>query len=410
MSTAFLPASTASQFRHAHQWPDTVLDYKRLKADPLADQAIAEILACGQTAQLNAVFGTLVRNDSFQPSLFKDFPEPVFNAVSAFFEHSRSLPAWADRSLLAAGQEVFSLYGPEIAFLLNVKSLPMCYACWRGAHVLYRTGRLTERSGSLDPLARRLMETSQMVMNVLAPGGMQPGGKGIVTLQKVRLIHASIRYFLKHSGECWDLETYGEPINQEDLAGTLMSFSALVVDGLQELGIQLSATEREGYMHCWRVAGYLMGIDEDLLPTSYQEGWELGLTIMGRQAGESTDARELTDACVDFLQHIIPGNLFDSLPQYFIWYFTQDVSAQIGKDLSAILGVQEADGLKERLVLRLARMASRQIDLLDNHSTVIRKLSTFVNRELLRGFLRYYNQGKAIHFYIPPSLQRDWKL
>lgn len=393
-------------------WSDDLLEYKRLQADPLADGVITAILEAGLQGQINKVFATLVQNSSFQPGSFQDFPAPIHQAITRYFEQTSTLPVWADAKKLEAGARVFSLYGPEIALLLNVKSLPMCYSCWRGAYVLYQTGRLSERSGSLHPLARRLMETAQMVMHVLAPGGMTPQGSGIVTMQKVRLIHAAIRYFIKHSphAPAWDTPTYGEPINQEDLAGTLMSFSALVIGGLKQLNIQLSAAEKEGYMHTWRVVGYLMGIHEDLLPYTYKQGWALGIAIVKRQAAASAEGRELTRACIDFLKYIVPGNLFDDLPEYMIWYFMQDVSKDAGKDLGDILGLATGKSLKGQVVLKVARIFLGQLDKLDNHSSLMRQLSGRFNREMLRGFMHYYNDGKQAHFYIPPSLQQDWKL
>src|SRR6201999_3276000 len=124
-------------------------------------------------------------------------------------------------------QEVFACYGPQICLCLLCKSLPEAYACAKGAQVLYRTGRLTDQDGTMRTFTRRLMETSQFVVNVCIPGGLEPNGKGIVTSQKVRLIHAAIRYFIK-KGE-WDVATLGEPINQEDMAGTLQSFSTLIL-------------------------------------------------------------------------------------------------------------------------------------------------------------------------------------
>ncbi len=60
------------------------------------------------------------------------------------------------------------------------------------------------------------METSQMVINVMTPGGFEPNGTGIITIKKVRLMHASIRYYLKHphiNQKGWDTSTLGEPIN-----------------------------------------------------------------------------------------------------------------------------------------------------------------------------------------------------
>ncbi|MBL6445635.1 DUF2236 domain-containing protein [Fulvivirga sp. 29W222] len=395
------------------KWSDDFLESKRSETDPIADQVVATIIESGYEEKINEVFTHLVRNSSFNAKTFSSLPKKVSEVVTSYFEETKNLPSWADASLMRTGEEVFTLYGPEIAMILNVKSLPLCYACSKGAKVLYMTGRLTERSGSIDPLARRLMETAQMIMNALSPGGMSPQGNGIVTIQKVRLIHASIRYFLlheKYNPKGWDTDYYGKPINQEDLAGTLMSFGPLVIQGLKQLGINLSNKQVSGFMHSWKVIGYLMGVDDEFLPDTFEEGWDLGIAIMKHQAAESDEGKELTKACINFLKHILPGTAFDEVPEYMIWYFVQDISKAIDKDLAQFLGVRGEHDIRSRIVFKLCRLFIIESNRLEEHSDVIALISGMINKKLLQGFLLYYNDHKNVRFYIPPSLQKDWKL
>src|SRR3954454_6141105 len=90
------------------------------------------------------------------------------------------------------------------------------------------------------------------LVDIMQAGGLtEPGGRGRRAIQKVRLMHGAVRK-LAASAPTWKAE-YGLPINQEDLAGTLMSFSWVVMDGLDKLGISLSDSDREAYLHCWLV-------------------------------------------------------------------------------------------------------------------------------------------------------------
>ena len=125
------------------------------------------------------------------------------------------------------------------------------------------------------------METAQFVVNVCIPGGLESNGRGIITAQKVRLIHAAIRYYIKRHD--WPIEEYGEPINQQDMAGTLQSFSTLIIQGLEKMSIDLTLEEKEGYYHCWRVVGFIMGVEEELNPPTYLEGFALGQAILKDQ-------------------------------------------------------------------------------------------------------------------------------
>jgi hypothetical protein len=276
---------------------------------------------------------------------------------------------------------------------------------------LYATGRLLSHNKDVDPLARRLMETAQMVVNVMSPGGLEPEGKGIVTIQKVRLIHAAIRYFLRHprNREAWDSNLLGEPINQEDLAGTLMSFGPIILSGLKQLNVELNEREESAYMHCWKVVGYLMGIDERLLPDTYQEGHELAIQILKHQAAPSEAGKALTASCIRFINNMVPIDSFDEVPAYMMDYFLSDYGKEAGKDLSECIGIEDHDSMKDKLILKLTKYLVGHVSEIA-HWEMVRKISTPFNRLLLEGIIRFYNGGKKVHFFIPPSLKKNWQL
>ena len=86
-------------------------------------------------------------------------------------------------------------------------------------------------------------------------------GKGYITAKKVRFLHASMRYmllqpdsfkpwgskdqpqtFAEHLSQVqtpWDQEKLGAPINQEDLAYTLLTFGLVIPQGLEKWGLPL---------------------------------------------------------------------------------------------------------------------------------------------------------------------------
>lgn len=355
---------------------------------------------------------TLVRNDSFKKGMFTSLGVEVSNLLDNYIEGSGTLPEWADQKMISKGERMFEIYGPNIFMLLNVSSLPMCYCCGHGAQVLYDTGRLLTSNGNVDPLARRLMETAQMVVNVMSRGGLSANGAGVVTLQKVRLIHASIRYFLKQgqSNSTWDAKTLGEPINQEDLAGTLMSFGPVILTGLKRLGVDLDKEETDAWMHCWNIIGNLLGIDHALLPDTYEQGFQLATEILKHQAVASDAGKALADACIKFMNRVVPGNAFDDVPVYLMWYFLQDFTKSTGKDLAMFINVQDKEDLKDKLVLAITRFVSSTLSRQDSHDRFVVKIVSAFNRVLLQGMIHYFNGGKGVQFIIPPSLQSNWGL
>lgn len=366
----------------------------RLKTDPIADKVIEDIIATSQIENINKLFLQLRSNEDLSKA---DLPDSVKN----YFEQTKSLPDWIDQDKVAAGQKVFAKHGPQIALSLLCKSLPEAYACANGAKVLYATGRMTQRDGSLEMFTRRLMETSQFVVNVCIPGGLEPGGKGIITAQKVRLIHAAIRYYIKRHE--WPTEKYGEPINQQDMAGTLQSFSTLIIEGLEKMSIDLTEEEKEGYYHCWRVVGYVMGVDDELNPPTHSEGYALGQTILKDQIAPSKEGAILTQAVCDFMTDILPGNIFKDMPEIIIRFL-------VGNDIAEVLSINEERKLRDKIFPKLLGLVFHSIDEIEDSSNFMSKIFERMNLFLLQSMLNHFNEDKKVRFDIPPNLRQDWKL
>jgi len=380
-------------------YSNSFLTSMRQVADPLADNAVSHFLHQGSQGREagQRIFNILVHNDSPVPD---DLPQELKD----FFQHSDALPDWVDMALLHEGEQVFSAVGPEIVMLLFCKSLPLAYACGHGAEVLLKTGRLVNPQHSANKfngLNRRIMETAQFIMNVMAPAAMSGQGKGIVTAQKVRLIHACIRYFIRQSD--WNTDELGAPINQEDLAGTLMSFSSTVIDGLQQLNMPLSDRQAEAYFHLWRVVGFIMGVQEELLPGSPSEGRVLTRAILERQMRPSEAGQLLTRSLIDYMAYMMPGTLLDDFPADMIRHLN-------GDELADSLGVEADNGIFDDVMLFVLRRILGRVDFILDNSDTFNAISRIVSRRLLQGLIFSYNDFKKVQFNIPPDLQTQWQL
>ena len=109
--------------------------------------------------------------------------------------------------------------------LLGFLSLPYCYAAANGAEVLVRSERIVN-----EP-EKRLSETAQFVFDVMAKDAFEPHGQGLSTILKIRLMHAAVRWYIEQSDN-WNKKLLGVPVNQEDMAGTNLSF---FIDGNQRI-------------------------------------------------------------------------------------------------------------------------------------------------------------------------------
>ncbi len=213
-------------------------------------------------------------------------------AMRAFFEAAEHVPPWVDWETIDRGAHVLLRAGFVGGLVLGAKSLVYGYASPGGNKPLAFSGRLK------DQAPRRLNETARFVQAVTVPGGLRPGAEGYAITLKVRLMHARVRQMLLASGR-WDAARWGAPINQHDMTATLLLFSLVLLEGVRQLGVRVRRQEGEDYMHLWRYAGHLMGVDPELVSTTESDARRLGDLIAATQEGPDDDSRALAHALLD---------------------------------------------------------------------------------------------------------------
>ncbi len=337
---------------HTTTLDDAFLNQMRRIGDPAADQVAHDLCAYGH----HPLLSRLIRADELWDADGK--PSALLSdEVRAFLAGNTALPTWVDPSLVSHAEEFFLDYGVSSSALLATASLPECYGMKYGTEVLCFTRFL-----NANP-ARRIRETAQMIMDVMCPGGLAPTPeappRGERTTRKVRLMHATIRQMiLETPGTKLNpvdpalQEAFGAPINQEDLAFTLMTFSYVAVRGYEILGVPLTDRDRDAYVHCWCVVGWMMGIDERLLPKTFADSRALYEAICRRQQGASKSGQELTAALMGLLAQLMPTGL-KGLPVTL-------TREQVGDETAAKLGLARPS-VWDRVVVGIIRLVWRAV-------------------------------------------------
>jgi hypothetical protein len=383
-------------------WSEEMLDAARAEGDPEADALVARTLARnsgflpgGRTAYnyLQWAADTLIADP--QLALVRDatlagelarFPRELvdyFMPVEA--------PAWVDAGKLEVAGRLWEQNALGIIEALYAASLPACYLLRRGIVALYETARLTDRRY----VYQRVYETGLFVEAVMSPGGLrvfsdiergldQYGsrsaaasaprrflwGKGFVFARQVRFLHASMRFMLTHperpasagqpttvaeslDASEWRSAFGGEmPINQEDLAYTLLTFGFLIPQALAKWGCRWSPAQKGAHLHLWKTVGHVMGIRDALLTDDWDRAEQLFTAIRARQAAPSEMGCLLADAVMDMFADYLPGALGISrnVPPLLIRH-------QLGAEYADMIFTGErrkaAGKLLTRLVLRL---------------------------------------------------------
>lgn len=374
---------------HHLQWPERAhtlahVDLQALKyeGDPLADAVIAHLVETGSLNEVNQVLAEFRGNDEPVPAHLP----PV---VRAYLLATDDPPEWMDEERVARAHEFFVDDGVHVASVLSFGAMVNCYAQPRPSKVLTLTHRLNQPH-------RRLSETSQFVLNMMEPNAFGTGGSFVPTIQKTRLIHAAVRYFVGRSPE-WDHEADGVPVCQQDLLGAMLIFSVQVIDGMRRIGISVTETEAEDYYHVWRVAGAVLGIREDAMPETLREAEEISNTLVRASYAPSAEGVELTRNLVELYEKFVPGRAFDGVVAAM-------VRQVVDEEVADWLEVPHSKGWT-----RAVRTGARVMGVFErgeDRSRVARAVLDKAGDLLLGASVRTLTDGQSTTLTVPACLRR----
>lgn len=343
-----MPVSAAWQTRYC----DAVLDQMRHTCDPLADAVAARLERRRPSQMIDEVFARA----SSEGGAFRDY-----------LDHAYTIPDWVNWDAIEHARRVNLAFANVRAIALLVSSLVEGYSLSKAAHVLISTGRLHQ-----DVLTR-VYETSQMTHNISVPDGIRPGHPGHRTMMEVRLLHAMVRKYLRGRG--WDTARYDEPINQEDMAFTIIEFDYLAIRGMERMGAKLSDDDKYAMHQLWRYAAYLNGVDEGLITGSLQEEIYLYDRIRTRQYDPNEESRALALAVITALAGQPPFNL----PVELLFELAR---LCLGNELADAYQLPRHAGWRQ--AVRLYRLGNRVGTAAHYHLPGVDRLSETLNFRLIR--------------------------
>jgi ER-bound oxygenase mpaB/B'/Rubber oxygenase, catalytic domain len=322
---------------NAWTWSDRELDAARKVGDPEAD-SLFSLLHESHGAESWSALTSRVWGG---PSIPQDLAPPLLT----FLDMSAKLPHWANEDKINRAQRLYDRYAADLLAMLLYAALPQCYAAADGTQVLLHTKRLADSPRS------RLTTTARFVVDVMSPGSLAPNGRGVRSGQTLRLVHAAVRRHIFDSGS-WD-SSNGVPINQEDMAGTLVAFSQVSLDALIKMGARISGADQDAYVHAWSVIGHLMGIRRGLLCDSIGEARVLSQLVRRRHHRESEAGRRLTGELLAFAGSRFPHPL-KGMPAALVRYLISDETADL-------LGIPSSNRTRHLVALLRAGFWSRDV-------------------------------------------------
>lgn len=307
------------------------LDILRRKGDPVADDAVVYLAA-------NPSWAEAINEWDVIPSpLPIELPKPLFTYFSLF-----RLPDYtSQQARISLAQTFFAKHALPYLSLLGFYALPYTYAFADGAQVLVRSKRMLSEPG------KRLDETLLFVLDCFRPGTLLKPNASLLTLAKVRLIHAFSRFFIRKYSPYWN-PAWGEPINQEDLIGTNLAFSLIVLRGLKRISVTFTSEEAEAVLAYWGFLGDFLGVDRGYWPENPKDAFWLEKIIRTRHARQSEAGLKLIGALKAFFskegQMLNAPKQIESLMSFFL-----------GPELSDVLALNQANDLPQPIVQLLLK-------------------------------------------------------
>ena len=288
--------------------------------DKAADEIIGQIVEQNGIASLRQLMSFL---SDFQNLNFENQDPIIQFNLSA----NCSLPVFYDKKKLIRATDFYQENQQNIGLILGLYSLPYCYLGADGAKVLYMSERIK------NDTYKRLTETGSFLKAVMNYDNWKSNRIFAICL-KVRLLHASIRYFTLHSKK-WDL-AWGYPINQEDMLGTNLAFSLVVLRGLEKLGYSIDKTYEDAYINIWNVIGFLLGVKQEIMPKNYVEALKIDKQIADRQFRQSVEGQELTASLMQVIRSFAPNDITADLLQ-------SQSRMLLGEKYAQMLGIAETN-------------------------------------------------------------------
>lgn len=322
----------ATVIKSTRLFSDALMNDYRQQGDPVADAAILAVVDAGGREAVSSLMRWLGNSADFSTTT----QLPV---IQQFFSEHSHLPAWADSARMARGMAFFQKNMGAVGLILGMSSLPYTYLGANGAQLLWLTERIKTDT------TRRLQETGEWFFTVVNPKNW-PSGQAITFTLKIRLIHAAARWFGLHTGR-WNMD-WGYPVNQEDMAGTNLAFSYMVIQGLRQSGISTTEEAEEDYLHLFNVINSVIGLSEALLPRNLREAHQLGAGIGRRQFRSSDAGIGLTKSLLDSIgqQASQFGNLDANTARNFA---AGEMRFFLGDKWATMLGIPPAS-VEKRLV------------------------------------------------------------
>ena len=179
------------------------------------------------------------------------------------FNQEFQKPKWFDQKLFDEGRQF--MYKYELACgISSLISLILGLSFERLLNVLV----FTNFSDTKEKSFWRYFDTARHVEMWFKTDVFEVGSEGNKSMKRIRQVHKMVRN--KTTAHFNDGKTY---LSQTDMAHTLIGFVGPILGSPELFGVAKQDRKMDGFIHMWRVFGYLHGIEDEFNPFEVRFGY-----------------------------------------------------------------------------------------------------------------------------------------
>lgn len=245
------------------------------------DRIMASIVDRGQVPAINDAILPWVDNDDPLPSGLP--PE-----LTAHLEDATKLPAWADLAKLRQAADFNRRMDTYLFFIYGLGSGIMSTVIPREARSVYWS------KGGAN-MKDRAAKTFTFGYDLSDLDAFEPGGQFIVTSNKTRMVHATVRHLLPRSPYWKAVAQEQVPISNADILVTFHSTGTFAHKKLQDWGVRMPASDQEAFLHSWQVALHFLGVHDEYIPATWAAAHEQSAEVLTPILDVTPEGRELAE-------------------------------------------------------------------------------------------------------------------
>jgi len=277
--------------------------------DDTIDKIMAAVTDNGQVAAVNAAIRPWVNNGD-------PLPAGLPTDLTAFLQQSARLPVWADKNKLKLAQDFNRRNDNYLFFLYGLGGGIMSTVIPREARSVYWS------KGGAN-MQDRAAKTFTFGYDLADPNAFDPDGQFLVTANKTRMVHATVRHILPKSPYWKAVATETIPISNADILVTFHSTGTYAYSKLKEWKIKMTTAEEDAFLHSWQVALSQLGVREEYIPASWAAARAQADQVLWPILTPTDEGRDLAGVLLGLVGQV-DGGLTRGFINEFVRYLLND--------------------------------------------------------------------------------------